>query len=109
MLHVLIAEVFARRPGAHLIQRLESAGIAYARRNSVREFVDHPQLSTRNRWRDVDSPAGPVRALIPPVHMAEVEAVMGPIPSLGQHSERILEELGFDSSTIAAWRTEKII
>jgi crotonobetainyl-CoA:carnitine CoA-transferase CaiB-like acyl-CoA transferase len=41
--------------------------------------------------------------------MAGVEAVMGDIPSLGQHSEQILEELGFDSNTITAWRREKLI
>jgi crotonobetainyl-CoA:carnitine CoA-transferase CaiB-like acyl-CoA transferase len=34
---------------------------------------------------------------------------MGPVPSLGQHSQAILEELGFDAGTIAAWRKEQVI
>ena len=34
---------------------------------------------------------------------------MGRIPSLGQHSELILEELGFDPDTIATWRKEQMI
>ena len=108
-LHALIAEVFASSPGAELMRRLEAAGIAFARRNSVREFLDHPQLAARDRWCNVGSPAGTVRALRPPVQMHGVGTVMGDIPSLGQHSEQILEELGFDSNTIATWRTEKII
>jgi itaconate CoA-transferase len=108
-LHALIAEVFAQLPGAAAIQRLEDAGIAYARRNSVREFLAHPQLAARDRWCTVGSPAGAVRALKPPVLMHGTEPVMGDIPSLGQHSQQILEELGFDSDTIAAWRTEKVI
>jgi len=108
-LHTEIAEVFARVSGADLVRRLESAGIAYARRNSVREFVEHPQLAARDRWCNVGSPAGAVRALKPPVQMEGVEAVMGEIPSPGQHSQRILEELGFDSNTIATWRTERMI
>jgi itaconate CoA-transferase len=108
-LHAVIAEVFAQLPGAAAIQRLEAAGIAYARRNSVREFLAHPQLAARDRWCTIGSPAGAVRALKPPVMMNDTEPVMGDIPSLGQHSEQILEELGFDSDTIAAWRTEKVI
>ena len=34
---------------------------------------------------------------------------MGRIPSLGQHSELILEELGFDAATIAGWRKAQMI
>jgi formyl-CoA transferase len=109
VLHALIAERFAHVPGADLIERLESAGIAYARRNSVGTFVEHPQLEARDRWCTVGSPAGAVRALKPPVQLNDTEPVMGDIPSLGEHSQRILEELEFDSNTIAAWRMEKMI
>ena len=41
--------------------------------------------------------------------MAGVDPVMGAVPSLGQHSESILGELGFDAGTIAAWRKEQMI
>lgn len=92
-----------------IIARLEDAQIAYARLNSVQEFVDHPQLAARGRWRDVDSPVGPLRALLPPVTMEGVEPVMGAIPALGEHTDSILQELGFDSDTIATWRKAKII
>ncbi len=108
-LHALIAEAFGRISGAELIQRLESAGIAYARRNTISEFLEHPQLAERDRWSEVGSSAGALKALRPPVQMEHVEAVMGDIPSLGQHSRSILEELGFDSHTIATWQTEKMI
>jgi len=109
VLHTLIAAVFVQTSGADVINRLESAGIAYARRNSIGEFLEHPQLADRARWCSVGSPAGALRALKPPVQMDGVDPVMGDIPSLGEHSQRILEELGFDSNTIAAWRTEKMI
>jgi itaconate CoA-transferase len=108
-LHAVIAEVFADLAGVQILARLESAGIANARRNSVGEFLAHPQLAGRDRWRDIGSPAGPIRALRPPVRMDGVEPVMGDIPSLGQHSQTILEELGFDPGTIAIWRKERMI
>jgi itaconate CoA-transferase len=108
-LHARIANLFAQIPGDELIRRLESAGIAYARRNTITGFLQHPQLAERDRWREVESSAGTLRALKPPVEIFNVDAVMNEIPSLGQHSQQILEELGFDSSTIAAWRRENMI
>jgi itaconate CoA-transferase len=58
------------------------------------EFAAHPQLAARDRWRDVDSPGGRVRALLPPVTVPGREAAMGAIPAAGQHTASILAELG---------------
>jgi crotonobetainyl-CoA:carnitine CoA-transferase CaiB-like acyl-CoA transferase len=109
ILHDLIAEIFARLPAALVLERLDAASIAAARRNPVAAFIEHPQLVERDRWRTIDSPGGRVRALLPPVMMDGVEPVMGPVPSPGQHTAQILEELGFDAGTIDAWRREKVI
>jgi len=57
----------------------------------------------------VGSPAGPVRALKPPVIMEGSEPAVAPIPDVGQHTSAILRELGYDGATIAAWRREGII
>jgi itaconate CoA-transferase len=108
-LHEIIAGVLSRLPAAAIASRLESADIACARRNSVAEFVRHPQLTDRDCWQAIASPAGPLRALRPPVRMGGVEPVMAAVPSLGQHSDLILGELGFDAATIAAWRKEQMI
>jgi itaconate CoA-transferase len=108
-LHALIAGVFAELPAAAIRDRLERADIACARRNSVEGLINHPQLMDRDCWRTVDSPIGSLRALRPPVRMEGVDPVMGAVPSLGQHSQSILEELGFDAGTIAAWRKEQMI
>lgn len=75
--------------------RLDTVGIAHAQLRSMSEFSAHPQLAARDRWRDVDSPGGPVRSLLPPVTWAEgQEAAMGAVPALGQHSTAIRQELG---------------
>jgi itaconate CoA-transferase len=108
-LRATIAGVFARKSAPQMFERLDAAAIAYARRNSIDDFVSHPQLVQRHRWHTTDSLAGPLRALLPPVRIEGVTPVMGAIPALGQHSQRILEELGFDSPTIAQWRAEKVI
>ena len=103
-----ILDVFRRLTAAEVIQRLDRAGIANARINSVSQFIHHPQLAARNLWRQVDSPVGRVAALIPPVRMDGVDPVMGAIPELGQHTESILTELGFDAETIARWKDEHV-
>jgi itaconate CoA-transferase len=103
-LHAVIDEVFTRLSLEEVIGRLETAGIAYGRMNSVPEFLDHPQLAERGRWTEIDSEVGSLRALRPPVEMEGVEPVMGPVPALSQHTEAILGELGIDRDTIAIWK-----
>jgi itaconate CoA-transferase len=102
-------EVFGKLTASEIIARLEKAQIANARQNTVQEFVNHPQLQARGRWGAVDSPAGSLPALLPPVKMENVETVMNQVPDLGQQTDAILDELGFDAETIASWRREKII
>lgn len=104
-----IDQVFSELSTAEVVARLDAAQIANARINTVEQFIDHPQLAGRHAWRQVDSPAGPLPALVPPVRMEGVEPVMGAIPALGQHSDAILAELGFDAETIARWKQEHII
>lgn len=94
-------EVFKTLTAEQIIARLEKAQIANARMNSIEEFVEHPQHEARNRWRTVDSPVGPLRALLPPVTMEGVETAMKEIPALGQHTDSILSEFGFSSEAIA--------
>jgi itaconate CoA-transferase len=74
--------------------RLDAAGIANARLRTPAEFAAHPQLAARNRWRDVATPTGKVRALLPPVTANGREPAMGSVPALGQHTAAILAELG---------------
>ena len=104
-----IADIFRDLDATEVIARLESAGIANARLGSISDFSEHPQLRERDRWREIDSSAGPLRALLPPVQIDGVEAAMGPVPSLGQHTDAILAELGFDADVVARWRREGAI
>jgi itaconate CoA-transferase len=73
---------------------LDAAGIANAQLRTPQEFAAHPQLAARDRWRRVDTPGGPVQALLPPVTVPGRTAMMGPVPALGQHNEAIRAELG---------------
>jgi crotonobetainyl-CoA:carnitine CoA-transferase CaiB-like acyl-CoA transferase len=93
-LHEEINDALSSLPAEEVLARLDAAGIANAQLRDMHEFASHPQLSGRNRWRDVDSPVGPLRTLIPPVTSRETTVRMDPVPELGQHTAGILAELG---------------
>jgi itaconate CoA-transferase len=108
-LDAAIESVLTHLDSAEVLRRLEAAGIANARVNTVDEFLQHPQLAARDCWREVDSPVGPIKALRPPAQLEGVEPAMSAVPAVGQHSEQVLEELGFDRGTIARWKRERMI
>lgn len=85
---------------SELDARLAQVGIPAAQVNDVRGLVEHPQLVARDRWRQVETENGPVRALLPPATFADVEAPMGAVPALGEHTVAVLRELGLDDSRI---------
>ncbi|MEU0532304.1 CaiB/BaiF CoA transferase family protein [Amycolatopsis tolypomycina] len=91
-LTTIIEDAFRGLAAEEAVDRLERAGIASARLRTPEQFTRHPQLRARNRWRAIETPGGPVRALQPPVEVTGHEPVMGPVPALGQHTEAIRAE-----------------
>ena len=108
-LTLAIEAVFSPLTLAEVLRRLEGANLASANVNTVRQYLQHPQLAHRDCWRDIETPGGLVRALLPPVRMEGVEARMGAVPALGQHTRAVLEELAFDHDTIAQWAQSGVI
>jgi itaconate CoA-transferase len=85
-----LSAVTADDAAAHL----DDLGIANARLRAVDQLGAHPQFVARERFREIDSPVGPVSCLLPPVIAPDYEPVMGAVPSVGQHSNAIRAELG---------------
>ncbi len=100
-LRAIIEDVFAALTPDEVAARLDAAGIASARLRTPAEFAAHPQLAARDRWREVDTPGGPVRTLLPPVTVPGREPAMGAVPAPGQHTDSVLAEFlpGEDNMT----------
>jgi crotonobetainyl-CoA:carnitine CoA-transferase CaiB-like acyl-CoA transferase len=73
------------------------------------DLAAHPELTERSRWREVDSPAGMLRALVPPGIPAGITPRMDPVPALGQHTDSILEDLGYSAAQIAELRSNLVV
>ena len=108
-LSAIIDEVFSQLSSEQVVQRLEEAQIANAHVNGMREVWAHPQLAARRRWTEVASPAGMIPALQPPALPASFDARIDAIPALGEHTDALLAELGFDEAAVARWHADGVV
>jgi crotonobetainyl-CoA:carnitine CoA-transferase CaiB-like acyl-CoA transferase len=93
----------------HVQKTADAAGIGNARYNLPSEVLAHPQLTARDRWRQIDTPAGPIPALLPPPVIAGYEPPMGAVPGLGQHTDSVLADFGVTAEEISASRRQGVI
>ena len=103
-LRAIIVDVFSALTAQQVVERLEAAQIANARMNEMRDVWEHPQLAARQRWVEVDTPAGRVKAPLPPGIDPGSDIKMGAVPALGEHTEAVLTELGYSSEEISSLR-----
>jgi len=100
----LIEKVFSAWTAAEVVAKLDAADIANARLNTPEEVWNHPQLAARNRWREVGTSAGTIPALLPAASFTGVEPRMDPVPAVGEHTDRVLGDLGYSAAEIATLR-----
>jgi itaconate CoA-transferase len=105
----IVQQRLAQMDAAGLIALLDSASIANAAVNNLDGLRAHPQLSARERWAEIASPAGPLPALRPPPLSDAYAPAMGDIPALGAHTEGVLAWLGYGDAEIAALRADGLI
>ncbi|MEU5645327.1 CaiB/BaiF CoA transferase family protein [Streptomyces milbemycinicus] len=108
-LDAIVAERFRTLASGEAMELLDAAGIANAGVNSVEQFLGHPVLDARGRWRDVRIPGAVVPALLPPVDLAGVTPRMDAVPAVGEHTDTILAGLGHSAADIDTLRAEHVI
>jgi formyl-CoA transferase len=86
----IVARVIAAHDAGPLAAMLEKAEIGFARVNDWELLSKHPHL----RRITVDAPSGPVSTPAPANVWAGPAREYGPIPALGEHTERIRKEFG---------------
>ena len=110
-LRPLLAERIRTRSRSQWLGVLKQAGVPCGAVRDLAEVLSDPQLVERMMVVPMHHPkAGPMKVLGVPVKMGETGGgVRTPPPVLGQHTQSILAELGYDAHRIGALEQEKVI
>ncbi len=108
-----IAAIFATEPTAVWIERLGEAGVPVAPVHTLPELMKYPQLEHRGVLMTMPAPPGMEGEITVPgagFHASDGNPSGDtPAPLLGQHTDEVLGELGYDAATIASLRQDGVI
>jgi len=107
----ILVDLLRTRTRAAWIATLDAAGVPCGAVKSVAEVVADEQLRLREMIVEMRHPTvGPMRALGVPVKLSDTPGgVRTPPPVLGQHTDAVLQELGFDEAAIDRLRQMKVV
>jgi crotonobetainyl-CoA:carnitine CoA-transferase CaiB-like acyl-CoA transferase len=110
-IEAVLDEVFVRRTTAEWMERLAAADVLAAPVASYGEILASEQALANGYLRDLDHPElGTTRVVGNPLTFSETPLTLGaPAPELGQHTEEVLLEAGYDWDAIAGLREAKAI
>jgi crotonobetainyl-CoA:carnitine CoA-transferase CaiB-like acyl-CoA transferase len=109
VLEETIEEIFLERDHHHWLAQLKKAQLPYGEVRGIAQVLAHPQVAARKLIREAESPVGKVPVVANAIKMSASPARYDRIPALGDDSEDILRQLGYDAQAIARLRAEKII
>ena len=105
----IIEETFSNFTSGEVAAKLDQTQIAFANVNNMPEVWNHPQLQALNRLIDTDTPQGTVKSFKPPGNNSSYEPDLGPVPALGEHTVKILTDLGFKASEIKQFQENEVV
>jgi crotonobetainyl-CoA:carnitine CoA-transferase CaiB-like acyl-CoA transferase len=108
-----VAEVTRRFTRAELIERLNAVGVPCGPINTIGEAFEDEQVRHLRMTRVAHHKTlGDVKLLRSPFHLTAVDDPVEfhhAAPEVGEHSDEILAELGYDAARIAALRDSGVI
>ncbi len=110
-LNARIAEWTARQPGAHWIDLLTEAGVPCGPIYSIDQTMSDPQVEHLGMARAVAHPVmGEIRLVAQPNNISGFSKdIRSATPELGEHTDEVLRELGYDDAAIAALHDRKVV
>lgn len=109
VLEEMIEKIFLERDHTEWLDRLKKAQLPHGEVRGIAEVLAHPQAAARRLVREIDSPVGRVPVIASPLRLSASPARYDRIPDLGEDTETILKELGYDGNAIQSLRHEKVI
>ena len=109
VLEETIENIFLERDHQHWLMQLEKAELPYGEVRGIAQVLAHPQVAARKLIREAESPVGKVPVIANALKMSASPGRYDRIPALGEDSEAILRELGYDAAAIAQLRADKVV
>jgi crotonobetainyl-CoA:carnitine CoA-transferase CaiB-like acyl-CoA transferase len=96
---------FLKRPSDEWIPAFQAAGIPVGPIKNVAEILDDPHVHAREMVVEVDHPViGRMKTLGTPIKLSATPgAITRAAPTLGQHSDEILCDLGYTADEVAGF------
>jgi formyl-CoA transferase len=107
----VLGEIVETKPRLHWMQVLEENDVPFAPVNNLQDVLDDPQVRHLGTFYKQAHPTeGGITAIHRPVLIdgAREERTL-PAPTLGEHTDSVLAELGYDENKIAELRTASVI
>lgn len=106
-----MGRTFAARPRDEWAARLEAQDVPFAPVLDVAEVIEDPQVRHLGTFYRVAHPTeGGVSGAYPPLRIdGERPGAIVPPPTLGEHTDEILAELGFDEARRAELKAKKVV
>jgi crotonobetainyl-CoA:carnitine CoA-transferase CaiB-like acyl-CoA transferase len=107
----IIEKRFAERTRAEWLETLAAHDIPAGPVKTVQELMDDPAVRHHDMVHEYDHPeVGRLRVMGQPLVFADTPARdPGPPPTLGQHTDEVLKEIGYDAAAITELRGRKIV
>jgi itaconate CoA-transferase len=109
VLEEMIERFFFEQPHEEWLRRLRDSELPHGKLNSIGNVLAHPQTIARKMIREMESPVGRVPVVASPLRLSDSPTRLDPIPSLGQDTEPILQELGYTTAEISTLRRDHVI
>ena len=110
-LYQLLSGLLSTRPRDEWLALLEGHDVPCAPVLEQEEVFDHPQITLNQMFTTQEHPqAGRVELFNTPIRLSETPGgVRTPAPLLGQHTDVVLAELGYEASSIQGLRERGVI
>jgi itaconate CoA-transferase len=104
-----IESIFQTKTSDQWFDLLRKADIACGHVNDISDVLKHPQLEYRRLLQRLRTEKGLISAISNPMKMRGVKLPMEEVPSLGQHTLKVLKSLGYTQSQIKKLEQHKVI